>query len=198
MINSSKLYFPVTMTKKILMATCLGGAVAFLWNFVSWEILPWHRMHSFYNNAEISESLVRNSPTHGIYMLPQRGEKGLDAEALTKGPLVYAVIRPGSLQQPWSLTEHLIKSYIIQCLCALILALTVWRMKASRFISRAAAGMVMGLFAAVSSTLPFGNWFELPGSRVIVNILDPFICWTLTGLIIAAIVKPPGPRRIFT
>ena len=198
MLNYSKLYFPVSMTKKILMATCLGGAVAFLWSFISWELLPWHRMHSFYNNDEIAESLVQNSPTHGVYMLPKRGEKGLDAEALTRGPLVYAVIRPGPLEQPWSLTKHLIRSYLIQCLCALILALTVYRIRAFRFLSRAAVGMVMGLFAAVSSTLPFWNWFELPGSRVIVALLDPFICWTLAGLVIAAMIKPAGPRRIFT
>jgi hypothetical protein len=184
--------------KRLFVATLIGAFVAFLWGFASWELLPWHKMGTFEDDAAISQAIKDNTPEHGIYMLPRRGAKGLDAEAITKGPLVYAVIRPGQLDHPWMLKHHLVRSFLIQLFSSLILATTVYKIKASRFVSRAAVGIVMGLFAGVSSTLPFWNWFELPSSRVLVHILDPFICWTLAGLCIAAILKPPGPRKIFT
>lgn len=184
--------------KRLLIATCVGAIVAFLWGFASWELLPWHQMATFKDDQVMSQAIKENTPEHGIYMLPRRGAQGIDAQAITEGPLVYAVIRPGQLEQPWILSNHLVRSFIIQFLGSLILAVTVYRIKASRFISRASVGIVMGLFAGVSSTLPFWNWFELPNSRVLVHILDPFICWTLAGLCIAAILKPPGPRKIFT
>ena len=184
--------------KRLLIATCIGAVVAFLWGFVSWELLPWHHMGTFKDDTAMSQAIRDNAPEHGIYMLPRRGANGLDAEAIAEGPLVYAVIRPGQLDQPWMLSHHLVRSFIIQLLSSLILASTVYKIKASRFISRASVGIVMGLFAGVSSTLPFWNWFELPNARVLVHILDPFICWTLAGLCIAAILKPPGPRKIFT
>ena len=184
--------------KRIFIATCVGAVVAFLWGFASWELLPWHQMGTFEDDAALSQAIKENTPEHGIYMLPRRGAQGLDAQAITEGPLVYAVIRPGSLDQPWLLSNHLVRSFFIQFLSSLILATTVYKIKATRFVSRASVGIVMGLFTGVSSTLPFWNWFELPTSRVLVHILDPFICWTLAGLCIAALLKPPGPRKIFT
>lgn len=184
--------------KRLLIATCIGAVVAFLWGFVSWELLPWHQMETFNDDAVMSQAIKENTPEHGIYMLPRRGAKGLDTQAISEGPLVYAVIRPGQLDQPWILSNHLVRSFLIQFLSSLILATTVYKIQAYRFISRASVGIVMGLFTGVSSTLPFWNWFELPGSRVLVHILDPLICWTLAGVCIAAILKPRGPRKIFS
>ena len=139
--------------KRLLIATCVGALVAFLWGFASWQLLPWHQMGTFKDDAAMSKAIKENTPEHGIYMLPRRGAKGLDAKAITEGPLVYAVIRPGELDQPWILNNHLVRSFIIQFLSSLILAVTVYKIKASRFISRASVGIIMGLFAGVSLSL---------------------------------------------
>lgn len=184
--------------KRILIATFTGAAIAFLWSFISWELLPWHQMESFQDQPSFAENIKANAPAHGLYMLPAKRQGDLDAKAITEGPFVYAVVRPGKLEVPWKLSTHLIRSYGIHLAGALIIVLAVYRIRASRYISRVSIGTMMGLFAGLTMTLPHGNWFELPSTHVLVHVLDPLIAWTLASLCIAAIIKPPRARRIFT
>jgi len=184
--------------KRILIATFTGAAIAFLWSFISWQLLPWHQMESFKDEAAFAESVKANAPAHGLYMLPAKEEAGPDTTALREGPFVYAVVRPGKLEAPWKLSTRLIRSYGIHLLGSLIIVLAVYRIRASRYLSRVSIGTMMGLFAGLTMTLPHGNWFELPSTHVLVHVLDPLIAWTLASLCIAAIIKPPRTRRIFS
>ena len=184
--------------KRIIIATLVGATVAFLWNFVSWQLLSWHRMDSFEDNAAVVKVIKENTPAHGIYLLPMQGQDGPNADAITEGPFIYAVVRPGKLDAPWKLSTHLMRSYVTQLLGALIIAIAIYRIRATRYLSRASVGSAMGLFAGLTMSLPHWNWLGLPGAEALVHILDPWIGWTLAGLCIAAIIKPPRARRIFT
>lgn len=184
--------------KRIILASLAGAVIAFLWGFLSWEFLPWHQMNTFKNDAAVAQTISENAPEHGLYLLPRRQESGPDAKAITEGPFVYAIVRPGELTAPWKLGRHLVISFCIQLIGALIIALAIHRIRATRYISRASVGPAMGLFAGVVMTLPYWNWFELPDSHSLSQVLDPFIAWTLAGLVIATIIKPPRARRIFS
>ena len=184
--------------KRIVIATLAGATVAFLWGFVSWQLLSWHRMDRFEDHAAVAKVIKENAPTHGLYLLPMQGQDGPNAEAITEGPLIYAVVRPGKLDAPWKLSTHLIRSYCVQLAGALIIAIAIYRIRATRYLSRASVGSAMGLFAGLTMSLPHWNWLGLPGADTLVHILDPWIGWTLAGLCIAAIIKPPRARRIFT
>ncbi len=184
--------------KRLLIATLAGAVVAFFWGFVSWELLPWHKMDTFTDDAAVAQSIAENAPSHGLYVLPRHGEKGPDADAITEGPFVYAIVRPGKLDSPWKMSTPMIGSFCINLLGALIVAIAIHRIRATRYISRASVGPAMGLFAGLTMTLPYWNWFELPDSHALAQILDPFIGWTIAGLVIAAIIKTPKARRIFS
>ncbi|MBT8044192.1 MAG: hypothetical protein KJO79_04505 [Verrucomicrobiae bacterium] len=184
--------------KRIILATIAGAIVAFLWGFVSWSILPWHKPDTFTNDEAVAKVIKENAPSHGLYMLPASGAMGPDTVTVTEGPFVYAIVRPGKLDQPWTLVRPMMLSFGIQMLGALMIAIGIHRIRASRYISRASVGPAMGLFAGVIMTLPYWNWFELPQSHTLAQLLDPLITWTLAGLVIAAIVKTPPPRRIFS
>ena len=184
--------------KRILIATLVGAIVAFFWGFLSWAVLPWHKMDTFKDEAAVAQVMIENAPAHGVYVMPQMGEKGANADAITKGPFVYAIVRPNSLDAPWKETTPMLGSFCIQLVGAFIVTLTIHRIRASRYISRASVGPALGLFAGLMMTLPAWNWFELPLSFAFIQILDPFIAWTLAGFAIAAIIKPPRPRRIFS
>lgn len=184
--------------KRTLIATLVGAAIAFLWGYVSWELLPWHRMNSFEDSSEVARVIRDNTPEHGVYMLPIKDNAWPDAKAITDGPVIYATVRPGKLESPWTLSSRLIRSFLIQLAGAMIIAITVHRIRARRYLSRASIGPTMGLFAGLVMTLPSWNWLELPGNHALAHILDPLICWTLAGMAIAAIVRPPRTRRIFT
>lgn len=184
--------------KRLILATLTGAIVAFLWGFVSWELLSWHKMDTFKNDSAVAATLAENTPAHGLYVLPRHTDKGPNADAITNGPFVYAVIRPGKLHQPWSMTTPMIGSFCIQLAGAFIVSLAIFRIRASRYISRTSVGSAMGLFAGITVTLPTWNWFELPTTHALAQTLDPFIAWTLAGLVISSIIKPPKTRRIFS
>lgn len=79
----------------------------------------------------------------------------------------------------------------------MILAGCVYAMRSSRFLQRASIGCVLGLFSAVMSFFPSGAWLELPALSLWAHAISLFLGWSFIGLIIASIVRPPRPRRIF-
>lgn len=184
--------------KRIVLATIVGAILSFFWGFVSWELLPWHQLDTFENDAAVAQAISENAPTHGVYILPRRGEKGPDAEAITQGPFVYAIVRPNKLDSPWKMSTPMIGSFCIQLMGALLIAIAIHKIRATRYISRASVGPTMGLFAGLVMALPYWNWFELPDSHTLAQVLDPLIAWTIAGLAIAAIIKTPKARRIFS
>lgn len=184
--------------KRILLATIAGAAVAFIWGFVSWVLLPWHQLDTFKDDAAVAKMITENAPEHGLYMLPKHVDDKPDSKAITDGPFVYAVVRPGKLDTPWNEPSVMARSFCIQLAGALLITIAIHRIRATRYISRASVGPAMGLFAGITVALPTWNWFELPGSHTLAQVLDPFIAWTIAGLVIASIIKPPKPRRIFS
>ena len=72
------------------------------------------------------------------------------------------------------------------------------RIRATRFISRASVGAILGVFAAISMALPRWNWFETPNIHLLASIIDPVVAYTLAGVFIASIIKAPKARRIFS
>lgn len=184
--------------KRLILATFAGAVVAFFWGFVSWMLIGWHTPETFNDEAAVTQVIAENADTHGIYMLPAPGTDEDHTVEFTKGPFVYAMVRPGSLDQPWSMTESMIRSFCINLVCCLVIAISVLRIRATRYISRASVGVTMGLFAALSVVLPQWNWFETPGRHLLAAMLDPIICYSLAGLAIAAIIKTPKARRIFS
>ncbi|BDS07258.1 hypothetical protein NT6N_22980 [Oceaniferula spumae] len=185
--------------KRVIIATFTGALVAFFWGFITWMLLDWHTPETFKDEAAVTEVITANAETHGIYMLPRPGDMSQDREAaFTKGPFVYAIIRPGSLDRPWNMVESMLISFGINVLCCLVISVSVLRIRATRYISRASVGATLGLFAALSVVLPHWQWFETPGSHFLAEFLDPIIAYTLAGLVIAAIIKTPKARRIFS
>lgn len=184
--------------KRLIIATIAGALTAFVWGFVSWTLLDWHKPNSFTDASAVEQVIVDNTPNHGIYMLPLHQNQEDQTAAITKGPFLYATIRPEKLDTPWSMTRPLVISFIINLLCSLIITICVLRIRATRFVSRISVGITLGVFSAISMALPQWNWFETPGRHLLADTSDPIIAYTLAGLVIASIIKPPKARRIFS
>jgi len=131
-------------------------------------------------------------------MLPMQEDAEDQAAAMTKGPFLYATIRPEALAEPWSMNKSMILSFINNILCSLLIAVCVMRIRATRFISRASVGFTLGLFGALSTVLPRWNWFETTKMHLMADMLDPIVAFTLAGLVISCIIKAPKARRIFS
>ena len=184
--------------RRIIAATIAGAIIAFIWGFVSWTLLGWHAPSQFKDADAVRQVITENADEHGVYMLPTPSMEEDQSAEFTAGPFIYATVRPGKLEEPWSMTKSLIYGFIINLACSLIIAISVLRIRATRYISRASVGITMGLFAAVCIVLPQWNWFETPGGHLLAGFLDPVIAYSLAGLVIAAIIKTPKARRIFS
>src|SRR5712664_1397786 len=60
------------MLKSVVLGAILGGLTAFLWSFISWDLLPWHekQLRSFQNEDEVIAVIASHAPVSGNYLLP--------------------------------------------------------------------------------------------------------------------------------
>ena len=82
----------------------------------------------------------------------------------------------------------MLRSFIIQCLGALLASILVVRAHVQRYASRVGFIVLLGLFAGVVCHLPYWNWWHFSAAYTLVAFADLLIGWWAAGLAIAAIV----------
>jgi hypothetical protein len=182
--------------KPLLLSSVLGGLVAFVWGFISWTVLPWHKTLAFRDDAEVGAVLRKNAPEHGIYLLP--GERSRDQAAMKKwqedaaaGPFMFAVVRAGKAEI--SMPRLLAGSYGIQFVGAFIISALLLTARPMAYAVRVLFVVLVALAGGVLSHLPGWNWWETPTHWVLVELTDLAIAWALAGLVIAKFANPqPG------
>jgi hypothetical protein len=189
------------MVKSLALGAVLGGITAFLWSFISWELLPWHekQLHSFQNEDEVLAVIASHTPQSGNYLLPTGpSEEGLSADQkkaaqeiriqkMQKGPLMFAAIRKEGFG---SFPKTLIAQVLYQMLAALLLTWMLLQTNGLSYARRVAFLAVAGLTASVIADLPNWNWWGYSGAYTAVNLIDYTLTWLLAGLVIAKVAKP--------
>jgi hypothetical protein len=193
------------MLKSLVLGAVLGGITAFLWSFISWELLPWHekQLHSFQNEGEVLAVIASHAPQSGNYLLPTGpSEDGLTADQkkaaqeiriqkMQKGPLMFAAIRKEGFG---SFPKTLVAQVLYQMLAALLLTWMLLQTSGLSYSRRVAYLAVAGLAASVIADLPNWNWWGYSGTYTAVNLIDYTLTWLLAGLVIAKVVNPAKPR----
>jgi hypothetical protein len=189
------------MKRSLLLGTILGALMAFLWSWISWELLGWHEkgMLSFQNEDEVSAMVVLHTSKDGIYLLPSAPpSEGMTAEQkkqaqvatmakMQSGPVMFAAVRRGGF-------NSFVRVLIIQLLSLLAAAfLLTWLLLQTcklTYVRKVAFLAAVGLAASVIADLPNWNWWGFSGSYTAVNVADSTITWLIAGLVIAKVAKP--------
>jgi len=193
------------MLKSLVLGAVLGGLTAFLWSFISWDLLPWHekQLHSFQNEDEVLAIIASHAPRSGNYLLPTGpSEEGLTADQkkaaqeirmqkMQKGPLMFAAIRKEGFG---SFPKTLITQVLYQMLAALLLTWMLLQTTGLSYARRVAFLAVAGLAASVIADLPNWNWWAFSGAYTAVNLIDYTLTWLLAGLVIAKVAKTTKPQ----
>ena len=193
------------MIKSLVLGAVLGGITAFLWSFISWELLPWHekQLRSFQNEDEVLAVIASHAPQSGNYLLPTGpSEEGLSADQkkaaeeirmqkMQKGPLMFAAIRKEGFG---SFPKALIAQVVYQMLAALLLTWMLLQTSGLSYARRVAFLAVAGLAASVIADLPNWNWWGYSGTYTAVNLIDYTLTWLLAGLVIAKVANAARPR----
>lgn len=194
---------------KFLLACLLAAVVSFAWGLLSREAVGWRSsgVHAFLNESAVAEAVAKGARNgKGVYVLPSPskassqtlGEQArLDEaheKALTRGPYVRAIVRPGKYER--SAGVELAWSFTRSLLCALVLA-GLLAPSLLPYPGRLAFCGAAGAFAALACVLPEMIHHELPVRQVVVAVADSFVEWLLAGAVLGLFVgREPTARDV--
>lgn len=170
--------------KKQLIATLVGAIILFVWQFLSWAVLPVHHSEYGYtpNQDKILEALNQNLTEAGTYMIPgvPPGTPHEQAEAAMQS----------SIGKPWARVSYhksfstdmgmnMLRGFTVDLLAIFLM---VWLLLQFAEISTGKAiraSLSVGIIAYL--TIPYLNniWFE-EGSAG--HLVDAIVPWALIGV----------------
>ena len=172
--------------KKWLIGSIVGAILVFLWQFLSWTILPVHSGEAKYTPAEkeILNSLSALNED-GVYMLPGAppGTSSADHQKLLKDlegkPWVTVIYR--SSYKP-DMVMPMIRGFLIDLVLVFLLIYILTRAGTPTSMRIFAGSIAVGLFTFLVGPYTMHNWFQTPTEAYIGHLLDAFVAWGLCGL----------------
>ncbi|MFN0035805.1 MAG: hypothetical protein ACKVUS_12110 [Saprospiraceae bacterium] len=170
--------------KKQLIATLVGAAILFVWQFLSWSTLGIHESEYGYtpNQDRIMEALGQNLTEEGTYMLPgvPPGTSHEQAEAL---------MQP-NVGKPWaSITYHkafnmdmgmnMLRGFAVDLLAAWLLVWLLMKFQSLNMMTALQSSIAVGVIGYL--TIPYLNsiWFD---GNSIGHLVDAVASWGIVGL----------------
>ncbi|MFC1660947.1 hypothetical protein ACFL3S_05765 [Gemmatimonadota bacterium] len=189
------------MKKRVLLAGLSGGIVMLTWLFVSNALLPFksnliHRALPFQSQVEVHEALKENVTDAGTYSVPYLSRDEEDRFPDYRNQPVYTVVFEGYAHSGEggggvmsSLPVLLFAVFLPPFLASLMLSMAspaVLSRYSRKVLFVVAIGVIIALYDDVLQ-MSFGPQAKDYLSFLAINNL---VAWTLTGLVIARIVRP--------
>jgi len=172
---------------RVIKAGILGGITVFIWSCISWMVLPWHMttLHNFKDEKSVAQQIQANSPSSGMYVLPQMDNKGqLVNKDLMQGPMVFAAVRLGPV--PTTMYLQMAIGVLTQIIAAFFVAWLLFRTQGLNYFSRVIFVVIVAFAAGIMTDVCYWNWFGFDMQYTLVEIADLIVGWFFGGLIIAA------------
>jgi hypothetical protein len=194
------------MVKRILLAGVLGGIAMFLWSFVAHTVLPLGSIgfQEIPNEAPVLSAMQASlGQTSGLYIFPglgagpnptaaERNAAMKDYEPkLAANPSGLLLYHPPGAKgiTPGRLGTELLTEIVETLLAALLLAQT----RLQSYASRVGFIVLVGVVAAITTNLPYWNWYGFPGNYTAAYMTMQIIAYLVAGLVGAAVVKSREP-----
>lgn len=179
--------------KRTTLAILAAAVALFLWGFVSWTLLPWHRgqMKRFTDEKAVAAVIKANTPEPGLYLLPgcppdaSAAAREAQMKAMGEGPYLYGVARSGSKNV--AMGPYMAANLLSNVVIAALLALLMSRIPCAGWSCRVKLGAVIGLLAGFVADVPTTIWFEFPAMATVALVADHIIACILAALVIGAV-----------
>lgn len=170
--------------KKQLIATLVGAIILFVWQFLSWALLPIHQSEYGYtpNQDKIMEVLNQNLTEEGTYFLPGAPPGSTQEEQ--------QATMEANVGKPWaSITYHksldmsmgmnMLRGFAIDLLSIWLLVWLLLRFETLNLTIAVQAAVSVGIIGYL--TIPYLNsiWFETDSLG---HLIDAVVQWLLVGL----------------
>ncbi len=189
--------------KKILIATLVGSIIMFVWQAVSWMVMPTHTQTFHYTPAQdsILAALKNSGITTGAYFVPmidnthvssfdpeyQKKNKELMEKQIGKpsATIIYQEAMPP--MDPGQFLRGFLYT-LIAMFCVCMLLSLAYQSDAS-FFMRWWMVMLIAIVYTMMGPMMGHNWMMEPWHYTTGFIYDAFIGWGLTGLWLAKYLK---------
>ncbi|MGO9650062.1 MAG: hypothetical protein ACLPOO_18665 [Terriglobales bacterium] len=190
------------MMKRVLLAGVLGGIAMFVWASIAHLALPLGRtgIKEIPNEqAVLSGMQAQLGGNSGLYAFPGMGlgpnptrEEENAAmqqyeQKLAANPSGILIYHPPGAK---ALTPgQLVTEFLTEVAEALLLAWLLAQTSLATFASRMGFVTIAALMAAITTNIPYWNWYGFPSSYTIAYMSTQLIGYLLAGMVAAAILK---------
>lgn len=177
--------------KKHLIAAVLGGIILFIWQTLSWTVIPIHNNSTKYTKYQdtLLNLLNINLKEEGLYMIPNldlsKNPTGEEYESFSKAntgkpfaTINYVKENPG--MDPFVFLKGIIIN-IISCFIVVLL-LNSMNLKDKNLLDILKTTMLFPILIIFQATLTDTNWWNTPFHFYIGTIVDLLSGWLLVGL----------------
>ena len=184
--------------KNVYLGGLLGGIAFFLWQNISWTVIPWHQPKNIPNDDFIAMDMKDNMPEPGVYHYPGFPVESPEMTAAQKqeawngmlmrfksGPRISMLVYDpagGAFMRPMQFVAGFILALLAAFIAAYLLARAALSLK---YWGRTGYVLLIGLFAALLGPLSEWNWWNFPLDYSLQMVADYAIGWSLTGMVIA-------------
>jgi len=173
--------------KKWLIGSLVGAILVFLWQFLSWTILPIHSGEAKYTPAqnELLTTISNSIKEDGTYMLPTYPPGATMEEqqkAMSEMPgkpwatIIYRSSYNGDMVMP------LVRGFLIDLVLVFILIYVLTRGGIPTSMRVFAGSVAVGLFTFLAGPYTMHNWFQTTTAAYTGHFIDAFVAWGLCGL----------------
>ncbi|MDH3285691.1 MAG: hypothetical protein OEQ13_13250, partial [Acidobacteriota bacterium] len=176
----------------------VGGLVMFIWGAVANMALPLGKVgiSEIPGEQAVVETMRQSISEPGVYLFPgmdmsrEQSQEEMTAwvERYRRGPTGLLVYQPAG-EQPLSPAKF-VRQLLADVAAALIAATILSMVVARSFWSRVLVVGMMGLFAWLSISIPYWNWYRFPSDFTMAAAAQQIVGWLLAGAAMAAIIRP--------
>jgi len=176
-------------SKRLIFTLIIGTLILFLWNVISWMILPFHSNSltnipdNAINMAQLQNTLLEDGVYHYPGLPKDNSAKSLNAieSKLENGPrITLMVYKKGSTNLFES--SQFIWSLFINFLTVLILFFIVSKLKSHSIKAIVVTCATIAIIAILLSDLGEMNWHLFPLDYTFANAIDKLFPFCLIGL----------------
>jgi len=189
------------LTTRAFLAAILGGIAMFIWSFVAHDLLPLGEtgIREFNNEAAMLDALKTNlGDARGLYHFPghrpgpnaTRQEKSeamkRAMEKAASGPAGMLLYHPS---REFTFGKLLGIEFATELLEAILVVFLLTQTKIESFGGRVGFVLIAGILAAITTNIPYWNWYSFPSSYTAAYMSIEIIGFLCVGLVAALLLK---------
>jgi hypothetical protein len=197
------------MAKRILLAAVLGSIAMFLWSSLAHLVLPLAKtgISEIPNEPPVLSALQTSlGGTSGLYLFPGTG-LGPDAtrqqqnaamqqydQKLASNPSGLIIYHPPGVKAlaPGQLVTEFLTEFVESLLAVFLLAQT----RLTSFSSRVGFVVLAGIMAAITTNIPYWNWYGFPASYTIAYMTIEIAGYVVVGIVAATVLKKQASAQL--